>query len=138
MINQLTLTTFDSALEAHIVKGLLESEAISAFLIGEQFFSTQMFFNAGLTHICLQVPALQLTQAQQVLARYNNGEFEPPLIEAFNLAAVACPQCGSTETMQESSSDSFAISAVMAFFSGVATKPISYMVCKQCKRKISG
>jgi Zn ribbon nucleic-acid-binding protein len=137
MLNRVTLTTFDNTIEAHIVKGLLESENIRVFLVGEQFSSAQMFFNAGLTHIYLQVPAQQLTQAKQLLAKYKNGEFEQPLTEEFNLAAAVCPQCGSTETIQESSPDSFVISAVMAFFSGVATKPINRTICKQCKTKIS-
>jgi hypothetical protein len=137
MLSRVTLTTFDNTIEAHIVKGLLESENIRVFMVGEQFSSAQLFFNAGLTNIYLQVPAEQLTQAQQLLANYKNGEFEQPLTEDFNLAAAACPQCGSTETIQESSSDSLIISAVMAFFSGVATKPISRTICKQCKAKIS-
>lgn len=137
MLNRVTLSAFDNSIEAHIVKGLLESEEICVFLVGEQFFSTQMFFNVGLAHIYLQVPAQQLTQAQHLFSQYKNGEFEQPLSEYFNLVAEACPQCGCTETIQESHFDSFFISAVMAFLSGVATKSINYKVCKQCKCKIS-
>jgi ribosomal protein L32 len=136
MLNRATLTTFDSTIEAHIVKGLLESEGVRAYLVGEQFSSAQMFFNAGLTHIHLQVSRQQLAQALQVLVRYKNGEFEQPLKDEFNLVAEKCPHCGSTEITHELSSDSIFISAAMAFFSGVATKSISHTVCKQCKAKI--
>ena len=137
MRNRVTLTAFDNSIEAHIVKGLLESEEISVFLVGEQFFSTQMFFNVGLAHIYLQVPAQQLTKAQQLFAQYKNGELEQPLKEHFNLVAEACPQCGCTEITQEPHCESFFISGVMACLSGVATKSIHYKFCKQCKCKIS-
>lgn len=60
MPNFVTLTTFDSAIEAHIVKGLLENELIAVFLVGEQFFSTQKLFNVALADIRLQVAAAQL------------------------------------------------------------------------------
>jgi hypothetical protein len=138
MRSRVTLTTFDNPIEAHIVKGLLESEAIPVYLVGEQFFSAQLFFNAGLTHIVLQVPAQQLSQAQQLLAQYKNGECEQPLNEAFNETNAPCSQCGCTETVQQSASivDSFSISAAMAYFSGVATKPMYYKVCKQCQTKV--
>lgn len=137
MLKRATLTTFDNAIEAHIVKGLLESEQIPVFLVGEQFFSAQMLFNAGLTHIRLQVPAQKLTQANEVLISYKNGEFEQALKEEFNLAPAACPQCGCTETIQKLAPDAFFISAVMAYFAGVATKPKSYTICKQCKTTLS-
>lgn len=39
MPNMVTLTTFDNSLEAHIFKGLLESEAIPVFLVGEHFLT---------------------------------------------------------------------------------------------------
>ena len=137
MFNRVTLTTFDNAIEANIVKGLLESEDIAAFLVGEQFFSSQMLFNAALTHIRLQVPVQQLVQAKEVLLKHKNGDFEQALKEEFNLVPVVCRQCGSTEIIQKQASDALLISAVMAYFSGVATKPITYSICKHCKAKIS-
>jgi Putative prokaryotic signal transducing protein len=39
MAKFVTLCTFDNAIEAHIVKGLLESENVAVFLVGEHFLA---------------------------------------------------------------------------------------------------
>jgi Putative prokaryotic signal transducing protein len=83
MAKFVTLCTFDNAIEAHIVKGLLESENVAVFLVGEHFFGVQVMLNVGLAHIRMQVPANQLAQAKQLLQDYRQGALEQPLVDSF-------------------------------------------------------
>jgi Putative prokaryotic signal transducing protein len=76
MAKFVTLCTFDNTIEAHIVKGLLESENVAFFLVGEHFFGVQVMLNVGLAHIRMQVPANQLAQAKQLLEDYRQGSLE--------------------------------------------------------------
>ena len=134
MANFVTLTTFDNTIEAHIVKGLLESEQIGVFLVGEHFFSTQKLFNVALADIRLQVPATQLAQAKQLLSDYRKGSLEQPLIEEFGLKPSVCQQCGSNETNEISARPSQLIGGLLqVFFIGLVLPPTKYKICKQCK-----
>ena len=137
MANFITLTTFDNAIEAHIVKGLFESEQIAVFLVGEHFFSTQKLFNVALADIRLQVPAAQLAQAKQLLADYRKGNLEQPLIEEFGLVPSVCQQCGSYEINEVSARPSQLVGGLLQmFFIGLVLPPTKYKVCKVCKTKI--
>ena len=137
MPNFVTLTTFDSAIEAHIVKGLLESEQIAVFLVGEHFFSAQKLFNVALADIRLQVAAAQLTQAKQLLTDYRKGNLEQPLIDEFGLVPSICQQCGSKEINEVSARPSQIFGGLLQmFFIGLVLQPSKYKVCKQCKSKI--
>jgi hypothetical protein len=137
MPNFVTLTTFDNAIEAHIVKGLLESEQIAVFLVGEHFFSTQKLFNVGLADIRLQVTTAQLGQAKQLLADYRKGNLEQPLIEEFGLVPSVCEQCGGKEIIEISARASQLIGGLLQMlFIGLVLPPTKYKICKQCKNKI--
>ena len=132
-----TLTTFDNAIEAHIVKGLLESEQVAVFLVGEHFFGTQKLFNVALADIRMQVPVGQLMQAKQLLDDYRHGTLAQPLIEAFDLAPSVCKKCGSNEINEVSARPSQLAGALLQmFFFGLVLPPNKYKICKLCKSKI--
>ena len=132
-----TLTTFDNAIEAHIVKGLLESEQIAVFLVGEHFFGAQFLLNVGLAHIRMQVCAVQLAKAKQLLADYKNGILEEPFAEAFSLRTNICKICGSDESEEISARPSQLIGGlVQMFFISLVLPPIKQKICKNCKSKV--
>lgn len=138
MPSLVTLTTFDNSLEAHILRGLLESENVPVFLLGEHFFSCQSLLNVGLSHIRLQVPAQQLAEAKQILINFRQGYFEQPLVEKFKLKSLACEKCGCNETQQALSHLSLATNTILAFcFIGLAMPAKKFTVCKKCKSKIT-
>jgi Putative prokaryotic signal transducing protein len=143
MAKFVTLCTFDNAIEAHIVKGLLESENVAVFLVGEHFFGVQVMLNVGLAHIRMQVPANQLAQAKQLLQDYRQGALEQPLVDSFEaesqkLAPNACKKCGCTEMQQALSYTSLTTNIVLAlYFIGVVMPPKKVNSCKQCKTKIT-
>lgn len=137
MLNFVTLTTFDNVVEAHIVKGLLESEQIAVFLIGEHFFGTQKLFNVALADIRLQVPAAQFTQAKQLLEDFKYGNLAQPLIETFDIQPSVCKKCGSKEIKEVSARPSLIFGALLQMFLiGLVLPPSKFKVCKQCKSEI--
>ena len=137
MFKFVTLTTFDNAIEAHIVKNLLESEQLAVYLIGEHFFGAQSLLNVGLAHIRMQVPNEHLIQAKQLLVDYKQGTLMQPLIEEFGLAVGVCNKCGSNEVSEVSASPSKIFGALLQiFFIGLVLPPPKYQICKQCKFKI--
>ena len=137
MSHFVTLSTFDNAIEAHIVKELLGSEQIKTQLIGEHFFGLQTLLNVGLAHIRMQVPAEQLIDAKQVLADYQNGAFEQPLIDEFDLKPLTCASCGNTEIVEVSARPSQLIEGILQiFFIGMVMPANKYKVCKQCKCRV--
>ena len=137
MPNFVTLTTFDNVIEAHIFKGLLESEQIDVFLLGEHFFGTQKLFNVALADIRLQVPAVQYTKAKQLLEDFRYGNLAQPLIDTFDIKPSVCKKCGSKEIKEVSARPSLVFGALLQMFLiGLVLPPSKFKVCKQCKSEI--
>ncbi len=137
MPNFVTLTTFDNVIEAHIFKGLLESEQIDVFLLGEHFFGTQKLFNVALADIRLQVPAVQYTKAKQLLDDFRYGNLAQPLIDTFDIKPSVCKKCGSKEIKEVSARPSLVFGALLQMFLiGLVLPPSKFKVCKQCKSEI--
>jgi hypothetical protein len=137
MPNFVTLTTFDNVIEAHIFKGLLESEQIDVFLLGEHFFGTQKLFNVALADIRLQVPAVQYTKAKQLLEDFRYGNLAQPLIDTFDIKPSVCKKCGSKEIKEVSARPSLVFGALLQMFLiALVLPPSKFKVCKQCKSEI--
>lgn len=92
-----TVDTFTNPLEAHIAKGLLESEGVSAILDSEHHVWAAWPYSQTLGGVRLLVPAPHADQARAVLARLRSGEFERALEEQQGVSADGCPVCGSTD-----------------------------------------
>lgn len=93
--------------------------------------------NVGLAHIRLQVPSALIGEAKQVLADFNKGEFEKPLVETFSLSPEVCPKCGCAETGQTLSYSSFLANAALALlYIGVMMKPIKALFARNVNAKL--
>jgi len=95
-----TVEIHTSPWEAHVSRGLVESEGIPAFLASEHHVWASWPMSLALGGVRLKVPAEQLAQALAVLARRNSGEFEAALLEQMPFKNLACQECGST-TLRE-------------------------------------
>ncbi|MDZ4140507.1 MAG: DUF2007 domain-containing protein [Methylotenera sp.] len=132
-----TVSTFDNQLEAHIVKGLLESENIPVFLVGEHYASVQWVYTFALGHIRLQVPPSQAAKAQEILVQYRQGQYQQNLESEFQLAPLTCSHCGSTEIQEVSARPSLIFGALLeALLFKFVLPPVKYKVCKQCKNRV--
>lgn len=136
MSEWVTVRTFENSLEANIIKGLLESESIPTYLVGEHFLSSQQLFNMHLADIRLQVPAQFFSSANQVLIDYQHGFFEEPLTHENGLITNTCKCCGNLDVIEKTSFGALVIVAFALWFSGKVIPAKKHRVCSQCKQKI--
>ena len=101
-----TIAAFDSPVEAHIVRGLLDEDGVRAMLGGEN--ATAVFAGLSLAEITLQVHESDLDRAEALLDEYENNADEPGLVddepeetgwvcslcgELVDDTATDCPSC---------------------------------------------
>jgi hypothetical protein len=93
----ITLESFTDPLEANVLRALLESEGIPAFVADEQQVWMNWYLSHALGGAKLQVPAEHERAARAVLAAYRAGEYQRALEEQRGLDPLACPRCGCRE-----------------------------------------
>ncbi|MBX3702176.1 MAG: DUF2007 domain-containing protein [Steroidobacteraceae bacterium] len=91
------IDSFTSPLDAHVARGLLESEGIPALLHSEHHVWSNWPLSQALGGVRLQVPEEYARTARDLLARQRSGEFERALEEQQELATEHCPRCGATD-----------------------------------------
>ncbi|MDH4261117.1 MAG: DUF2007 domain-containing protein [Gammaproteobacteria bacterium] len=92
-----TIDSFTNPLDAHIARGLLESEGVPAILHSEHHVWSSWPYSFALGGVGLQVPAAFADRARDLLARQRSGEFERALLEQQDVATERCGCCGSTD-----------------------------------------
>ena len=123
-------------LEAHIIKGLLESFDIPAFILDEHFFYARYRFASPLVHVRIQVHSPDAKEAKEILLAHDQGVFQINLEEEFEIPKTACSACGSDKTREATDIISLAISVFSAFYLiGIVMPPKKYKICKECKKK---
>lgn len=71
----ITLKSFDSAIEAHILKTRLESENIASFIFDENFHSAYPLFNLDSGGVKLKINPEDLQKANNILQKIQNGDW---------------------------------------------------------------
>lgn len=92
-----TIDSFTNPLDAHIAKGLLESEGVPAILHSEHHVWSSWPYSFALGGVGLQVPEAYVGRAQDLLERQRGGEFQRALEEQQDVAEERCGCCGSTD-----------------------------------------
>ena len=72
----ITISTFTTATEAHIVKGRLEAEGIRTSIADEHLITVDWTMSLALGGVRLQVPAESVAQAQKIISELDSGSFE--------------------------------------------------------------
>ena len=86
----ITLKVFDNSIEAHILRGRLESENINCFLIDENIISLNPLYNITVGGIKLKIDDSKLSQAKLILDEIDNSK----LTDEHN-EIIKCPKCDS-------------------------------------------
>ena len=131
-----TVAAFIDLSEAHIVRGLFESERIPALLASEHHVGAIWPLSQALGGVRLQVPAEFQTRAEALLRAYRAGELEVALTDELGIAPPACPACNGRSRRPERSWRSIAL-LLPAFFFGVTFQPrqIGYR-CSTCGARV--
>jgi Putative prokaryotic signal transducing protein len=124
---------FVSPWDAHICRGLLESEGISASLLNQHHISVQwpMALALGGVRVCVDPNSAE--RAKAVLAARDAGEYEVALCEEYGLVPLSCGVCGSNRTAYRRDLAESALLLAMMFAFGVSAPPsIASVRCREC------
>lgn len=125
-----TFRTYDSPVNAHIVKSKLESEGIPAFLQDEHINTLNPLFNVTVGGIKLKIRESDFDEAERILAEIES----PELVDDDN-NTLLCPQCGSKEFyygFKSMKGGSGIISAILSF--ALMIFPIYFKTVYKCKK----
>jgi hypothetical protein len=134
-----TVESFTDPVEAHITRGLLESEGIPAMLGSEHHVWSSWHFSQALGGVRLQVPAEYAYRAREVLARQRRGEYQEALEQQQEIEPTRCARCGSTDLRFTRSFASVLLLFLTLGISGLIFPPrISGIKCNTCQAALGG
>lgn len=90
MSDLVVVARFSFPHEAHIARGLLESEGIPAFVADEHTVNMQWLYSNAMGGVRLAVPRMHAQKAHEVL----NDDFSEAVDSEFELHVEKCPGCG--------------------------------------------
>jgi DNA-directed RNA polymerase subunit RPC12/RpoP len=124
------LKIFDTAIDAHILKGKLESEDIECYIYDENIVTLNPLFNFAVGGIKLKVNKDDFSKAKSILTEIDNKPYTDNQDEI-----IKCPNCSSTELYSDFKSMKDVkgiIAAIAAFLFTVF--PIYYKSVYKCKK----
>jgi hypothetical protein len=124
-----TLKTFESAIDAHILRSRLSNEGITAFVFDENIMTLNPLYNIMVGGIKLKVSQADVEKATNILQSIEGG----PLLDGDD-RIVACPACQSTNLysgFKSMKGITGLMSAILALFLG--TYPLYYKTVFRCK-----
>ncbi|MGK2941510.1 MAG: putative signal transducing protein [Immundisolibacter sp.] len=93
-----TVGVFTNPLDAHLAKGRLEAEGISAHILNEHYIWANWPLSDALGGVKVQVADHNADGAKKILTAHIAGAYEQDLKEEFpQIEQKACPRCGSEE-----------------------------------------
>ena len=96
----ITIATFTNPLEAHIVRGRLETEGIETFVAHEHHIWANWFLSTALGGVKLQVRPEDAQRAGEILQQEQAGDYEALITDAAEeppSAQPTCPMCHSED-----------------------------------------
>jgi len=134
-----TVESFTNPWDAHVTRGLLESEGIPATLASEHHVWANWPFSLALGGVCLEVPREFAARAHDVLRRLRDGEYQAVLEEQQDVQTSRCERCGSAELRDVRSIWSVLLLVATIGLSGVIFPPhIKGWKCMACGNRLSG
>ena len=90
-----TIKTFDSAIDAHLIRSKLSNDGIMSFIFDENIMSLNPLYNITVGGIKLKVPEADYEKALQILSGIEGTPYRDE-----NNEIVVCPACGSDSFYQ--------------------------------------
>lgn len=128
-----TVASFLCPWDAHIVRGLLESEDIPAFLLSEHHVWAKWPLSVALGGVRIRVPPSYALRAREVLLARLAGEYQAALEEEMGLTPPACPRCGATDLVPLRGVGPVALAIAMTLLAHSPFPPeLAGRLCKAC------
>lgn len=118
--------------EAHISRGLLESEGVPATLMNEHHVGANWPISLALGGVRVCVPAQYEGDAMAVLARRKSGEYETSLAALLGEQPRACPTCGGTEVKRATPWGQVLLALATLGIASVIFPPTARERCRSC------
>lgn len=130
----LAIRTFETGIDAHILRTKLASEGIQSFIFDENIVTLNPLYNLVVGGIKVMVAQADFVRAQQIIAKIDATS---PTDE--NGQVINCPTCGSTELYHAfKSMRGFTgfLSAILSFLLTVIPPYFKTVYkCKECGRE---
>jgi hypothetical protein len=127
-----TVETFTSPWEAHICRGLLESEGITAYVSSEHHIGLFWPMSQALGGVRVRVREEHAAQAMQVLAQRNQGQFESAVLDQEGNQSLVCRSCGATQFKEVRVSSAIALAVAFLFVGSAIFPPPKRTACVAC------
>jgi len=131
MTKFVTVKVFDTAIDAHIYRNMLENEGIECHIFDENIVTINPLFNFAVGGIKLKVLTEDREKAEQIITEFVN---QPMTDDNENI--ISCPKCQSTDFYTDFKSmkgTAGIISAITSFvFSAFPIYFKSVYKCKNC------
>lgn len=118
--------------EAHVSRGLLESEGIPVLLHSEHQIWANWPMSLTFGGIRVLVPVQRLAQARDLLALRDSGELENALSAEQPSGRLACMVCGSTTLREVRDGLSVILAFVLLFLCRASYPPVRFRRCASC------
>lgn len=125
----ITLKTFDTALEAHLLKSRLENNGIPAYIFDEHIVTLNPLYNNLVGGVKLNISELDADRARKLMDEIDSKE------NYYDRApGIACPRCGSPNYFSGFKTIKSTKSAVAFLISLLfIVYPLSFESVKKCK-----
>ena len=126
----ITLKTFETPIEAHILKSKLESEDIEAFVFDEHSVGVNQFLSNTIGGVKVKIKSSDSERATLILKEIEHTNYTYD-----NENVVVCPKCGSNEFYSNYKSMKGG-KGLLSLLSSVAfwVHPIYYKTVYKCKK----
>lgn len=132
-----TVSSFREPYEAHLFRGRLKAEGITAFVAHEMHVANKWYLSNGLGGVKVQVSSDEIELAREVERASQRGDYREALrAELGDLDDPVCPHCGGT-TFRQRRPFLRAVLAVIVSMATITVFPPSGWIlrCETCFRE---
>jgi hypothetical protein len=127
-----TVAAFQDPYEAHLFRGRLQAEGISAFVAHEMHVANKWYLSNALGGVKVQVSCDDIERARGVERACRQGEYRALLqAQIGDLDEPVCPHCGGTEFRRRRPLIRAAVAIAVSLSTATVWPPTGWILCCQ-------
>ena len=129
-----TVASFREVWEAHMLRGLLETEGIQATVAHEFHVGNNWPWSTALGGVKVQVPRAFEEDAHKIERSCRDGDYRTILEDEMDdIDDPTCPACGASHFWKRRSAPHIFLTILFLFVLGVAVPPLNWiLLCQNC------